>query len=345
MAWYEYKPSMPFAARDGSIGLSFMEWYRMTPSNDATSGKPTIPREILVAIDSSPASKRTLTCARHIAAPGAHVTVISVAENPRTLLPTTTLVGAALEAARDELLGDAADALAQAPSVFAGADVSLDTRVIDLARQGGDVAHALANAAGEENADLIVVGARQHHGLLRWVEGTVSEPLMRLAQCPLLIVPASDDKPIEHAPQRILFAVDGSESAARAVRYGAQLAGANTRVRAIYVVDRAVRLTDLVPIHLLEEAFVEEGNTALAAAGQLLASIPAHASASLVDTERTSDDIAHAIVREAEHWKAELIVMGTHGRRGLAQWFVGSVAGRVARIARTPLLLVPVPKP
>jgi nucleotide-binding universal stress UspA family protein len=62
--------------------------------------------------------------------------------------------------------------------------------------------------------------------------------------------------------------------------------------------------------------------------------------AALVDTETSNDDIAHAIVREAQRWNADLLALGTHGRRGPARWLLGSVASRVARIATTPLMLV-----
>ncbi|KVA55556.1 hypothetical protein WI70_24215 [Burkholderia cepacia] len=43
---------------------------------------------------------------------------------------------------------------------------------------------------------------------------------------------------------------------------------------------------------------------------------------------------------DALEWNADMIVMGTHGRRGVTGWLVGSVAGRVARITKTPVLLV-----
>jgi len=50
------------------------------------------------------------------------------------------------------------------------------------------------------------------------------------------------------------------------------------------------------------------------------------------------------IVREAQESKADLIVIGTHGRRGLAHLVLGSVAERVVRHASCPVLTVPVPR-
>ena len=125
-----------------------------------------------------------------------------------------------------------------------------------------------------------------------------------------------------------------------ALEFGIRFATPDTHLRAVYVIDRAVRLSDFFPIDALEDAFADEGKQALAAAEPVLASVSARTTTALVRTGRTSDDVAHAILREASDWDAQLIVMGTHGRRGMARWILGSVAGRVAHITQTPLLLI-----
>ncbi|HSE94887.1 MAG TPA: universal stress protein [Methylomirabilota bacterium] len=57
------------------------------------------------------------------------------------------------------------------------------------------------------------------------------------------------------------------------------------------------------------------------------------------------DGVAHeAIVAEAERLGAEMIVMGTHGRGGLARFLLGSVADRVIRLAPCPVLTVRGPR-
>lgn len=301
---------------------------------------PTLPAKVLIAVDASSASQHAVAYARTLVAPGGEVRLVSIAENPRTLVPMGTLVAAALDSARAELARDADEALAKAREVFAGKDVRVDTAVIDLSKVGGNIVHALIDAAQTWQADLIVVGARQHRGLLRWVEGAVSEPLARLSHCPILIVPSAYSIKPDRLPEHILFAVDGSRHAEDALQYGMRFAAPDTELMAVYVVDRAVRLTDFVPIDVLEDAFIEEGQQALAAAKTLLAAASDQVATRLAETERTGDDIAHTIVREADHWNADLIVMGTHGRRGMARWMLGSVAERVARLAHAPLLLV-----
>lgn len=114
---------------------------------------------------------------------------MSVAENPHTLFPTGRHISKALDSVRDELLKDAAEAVEQAKALLAPCDVRIEMEAVDLSKHGGVVVQALADAAHAWQAELLVVGARHHHGPARWVEGTVSEALTKLLQCPLLVVP------------------------------------------------------------------------------------------------------------------------------------------------------------
>ena len=53
------------------------------------------------------------------------------------------------------------------------------------------------------------------------------------------------------------------------------------------------------------------------------------------------EGVAHdQIVRAAKRQKADLLVLGTHGRTGVARFFLGSVAGRVVASAPCPVLTV-----
>jgi nucleotide-binding universal stress UspA family protein len=265
-------------------------------------------------------------------------------ENPRILIPTAALAGLDLSAARAELMDEMENALAKAHASFAQFPGAAQAQLIDLAKHGGDVPHAIVDAARDFDADLLVLGSRQHRGLLRWVEGTVSEPVMRHAACAIILVPARCEKQSSHAPQRLFFAIDGSETSQAVLKIGSRLAGPGAQLKVIYVVDRAVRFSDFVPIQLLQDAFIKEGDASIAKAREVLAQLPnvaqAHVDTSIARTHVSSDDIPHTIMREAAAWGADLVVMGTHGRRGPARWMLGSVAGRVARMAETPLMLV-----
>ena len=298
------------------------------------------PQRVLIAVDGSTASAHALAYAKALSPSNAAVHIVSVAENPRTLFPLGSKTMAFLESARVELLRDASDALSRAKAALDRDDLVIDTEVVDLAAHGGDVVNALADSAQTWQAELMIVGARQHHGLLGWVEGTVSGPLGKLIGCPLLIVPEGFASVAEHLPRRMLFAVDGSAIALDALRTGLAFSRVDTEFRAIYVVDRPPMLGDFVLGGALEEALIGEGNHVLQGATAIIEGTARHAQSQLVHADRTGADVSHLIVRDALEWNADMIVMGTHGRRGVTGWLVGSVAGRVARITKTPVLLV-----
>jgi nucleotide-binding universal stress UspA family protein len=300
---------------------------------------------LLLCVDSSLASVHAATYACQLVVAGAQVRVVSVLDTPHAILSAHSTAGRNIGAVSDELRESANVALSGVRRIFEEHGLAVEDELIDLATYGGDVSHALASEAQRWNADMLVLGARQHHGLLRWVEGAVSGPVAKLVKCPVLLVPESYGGQLQHGPTNILFAVDGSPASHQAFLTGITLAAKGAHLRALFVVDQTVRFTDMVPVDVRKEALAdqrEDGNRALATVAGVFTSLdPSFSTDSgFLYTKRTGDDIAHAIVREAARWPADLLVMGTHGRRGVAGWVLGSVSNRVARITATPLLLV-----
>jgi nucleotide-binding universal stress UspA family protein len=120
---------------------------------------------------------------------------------------------------------------------------------------------------------------------------------------------------------------------------GLQIAPPDTLLRAVYVVDQAVHLFDGGAAETLESAYVEQGCTALERAARICTDHGRNAETALIKTHTTHDDVPHAIVRDTAEWNGDLLVLGTHGRRGIARWLLGSVAARTARLVDTPVLL------
>lgn len=303
---------------------------------------PTIPplARISLAVDLTPESLAAARYMRTLLRPGMQVRIVCAIDNPRLVLPDIPRVDALLTSAREEMTREAQATLERIAALFAGSGAEIEQVIIDTSVTGGTVADALANDTSASHADVLVVGANPHHGLLRLVEGAVSDTLASRARCALLIVPADYTRPSEGPLQRLMFAVDGSEPSLHAVRVGLGFAAPTTLLYAAYVVDRAVRLTDFVPVRALEDAYRAEGEDALARIGPLFHATGNPTKRGIVETRPTSDDVAHALMRDAVHWHAELLVVGTHGRRGIAAWLIGSVARRIAHLAQVPVLLV-----
>jgi nucleotide-binding universal stress UspA family protein len=155
-----------------------------------------------------------------------------------------------------------------------------------------------------------------------------------------VVVPVECEPRGEGYVARMLLATDGGPASAQAMRAAMRLAEPQSALRAVYVVDRSNVAVDPVPGSVLEDALVELGHKALAAAREQLEPAGCACETALVATGLMRDDIAHAVLRDAEHRPADLVVMGTQGRRGVARWLLGSVAQRAIEITRLPLLLV-----
>jgi nucleotide-binding universal stress UspA family protein len=141
--------------------------------------------------------------------------------------------------------------------------------------------------------------------------------------------------------QRILVAIDGSEVGAHALRAALTLAKEqHARLRVAHVVDEPVQYaldTSMVNVDELDEALCAAGQKVLDAAATEARSAGIEPEAVLLQSPST--ELAQEIVREAERWRADLIVTGTHGRHGVKRLLLGSVAEGVARRSTVPVLL------
>lgn len=143
--------------------------------------------------------------------------------------------------------------------------------------------------------------------------------------------------------KKILVAVDGSATSKLALAEAVRLAKAfQSTLRAVYIVDSPAMLFDVGyydPTEL-RKSFIQAGTTLLGEIEESLAKDGVPQEAALVETEGIGEDVAAALQRDAAKWGADVVVIGTHGRRGLAHAMLGSVAEKFIRQATTPVLLV-----
>jgi len=139
---------------------------------------------------------------------------------------------------------------------------------------------------------------------------------------------------------RILVPTDGSETATRGLQEAIRFAAdQKARIRIVHVVDEFVMVS---PYAIVAENTIE----ALCTAGKSVlmnAKETAQAAGVTVDVELIEAFGAAAgehIVKAATEWGADLIVCGTHGRRGLRRIVLGSDAEYLVRHAPVPILLV-----
>lgn len=145
--------------------------------------------------------------------------------------------------------------------------------------------------------------------------------------------------------QRILFATDGSAASDRAMQEVVKLAGPGSEVRVLTVLENPLEAFPATFGVIKDEEGLmlglrEEGEAVLQRVQEQLGSLGVTAETSLVELPLANHDIPSAIEAEAERWQPDVIVLGTHGRRGLRRLLIGSVAEHVVRISRFPVLLV-----
>ena len=149
------------------------------------------------------------------------------------------------------------------------------------------------------------------------------------------------------AYKRILVPVDGSPTSAKGLKEAIKLATAakgraHARLRLLHVVEEYAAFTapeigaDIGPVL---EAMKAGGRRTLARMQRSARSAGARPETALM--EDFAGRVAEAIVKEAKRWRADLIVMGTHGRRGVKRVLLGSDAELVVRYSPVPVLLVP----
>jgi universal stress protein E len=280
--------------------------------------------QILAATDLSTRSQRALRRAGHVAqANDAELTLVHVVDEDQ---PAELVEMETREVGR--ILGEQISAVAELRGVRCRPAVI-----------AGDPFAGILRTAESIKADLIVMGAHRKQLLRDTFVGTTIERVIRSGPFPVLMVNDEVERPYGTA----LAAVDMSEPSAQAIRTARRL--------------RLVENAHLTIVH----AFLPPGQGMMSYAGLERESIDAY-----VASERlraTSDLVAflEASKFEDRRWsrrveegrpftvishlveamKPHLLVMGTHGRSGIAKVFLGSVTEEALRSLDVDILAVP----
>jgi nucleotide-binding universal stress UspA family protein len=142
--------------------------------------------------------------------------------------------------------------------------------------------------------------------------------------------------------RRILVPVDGSPASALGLKTAVRLAkDQRARLRLVHVVDEATAVGSTeagIDVEAIIEALAKTGRAVLERARR--AAAKAGVAPQTTIYESVAGTAADTILADARKWRADLIVMGTHGRRGIRRLVLGSDAEQVVRASTVPVLLV-----
>jgi len=192
----------------------------------------------------------------------------------------------------------------------------------------GKPAAVLNEAVAAHGAELVVLGGKHHSTLGRWLGGSTSVAVARTASVPVLVTVGAPDI------RRVLLALDPSAAAhpavAAAERYAA-LFGA--KLRALSVVEPPAVLPEVPQQDTTD--YYRRWEETLARDIWPLIRAPG------VDTLVRYGTALETILREAAEWRADVVVVATHGKGPVTRMLVGSVTEGLINHLPTSLLVVP----
>jgi nucleotide-binding universal stress UspA family protein len=298
-------------------------------------------RNLLVPLDGSEFAEQALPLAVSIAKEaGATLHLMRVVPLPATVYVETW---PAMENVYDPGAVEAAHCYLEntAARIRNVADVPVETTVLT-----GGVVEVLEERAAGMKADLVVLTTHGRGPLSRFWFGSVADELIRRLPMPLLVVRPQNTSPsLEELPslKRILIPLDGSPLAERILEPAQTLGRLWKADYTLFRVVHPVTVAALEPVNYSiaavdNEALDEAKRKALDYLEAL--AVPARAEAFGVRTRvGVREQPALAILEEAERQEVDAIAIETHGRRGLARLFLGSVADKVVRGATVPVLI------
>lgn len=203
-----------------------------------------------------------------------------------------------------------------------------------------EVERGILETADAEDCDLLVMGTHGRRGPAHLLIGSVTAEVLRRSDRPVLVVPSRDGRTASHL-KRVLAAIDFSASSLSAAKVARELAaGTGAVLELFHVVPElevplpmnpgglgtlATPVQDLIP-------------AARAALDRIAAEPGAEAK---IESEVWQGPAASSILNRATETGADLVVVATHGHSGLDRWLLGSVAEKVARLSKCPVLVIP----
>lgn len=143
--------------------------------------------------------------------------------------------------------------------------------------------------------------------------------------------------------RRILVAIDASVQSERCLDHAITLAlDQGAALRIVHAVDYIAPPFDTTNVAegQLHDAYIDAGNAVVASALARAGARGLTVDAAVIDTNDPRRPAAETILRDVADWQPDIVIVGSHGRTGLARMFLGSVSESILRTAPVPVLVL-----
>jgi nucleotide-binding universal stress UspA family protein len=284
-------------------------------------------KKILCPIDFSPGSQQAMRVAVRLAneADGELVLVHVWYVPPSAFAGEYTFSPAVIQEMNDDAQQGLDEAVKEA--------TSLGAKRVTAKLVTGVPWHAIVELLADPQFELVVIGTHGRTGLSRVMLGSVAEKVVRHAPCSVLAVrPDGEPRPFTH----VLVPVDFSESSRHAMELAADFARSGAAITLLHSIEIPVAYSGETPgpdfardldrrsAELLAKWAAElKKKVSVPISTRSRIGRPGTETLAVLDNDRTID----------------LVVMGSHGRTGIKRALMGSVAEKVVRHARCPVLV------
>jgi len=206
-----------------------------------------------------------------------------------------------------------------------------------IIRAGDDSYKYIVDEAAKNKITMIIMGRRGRSGLKRLMMGSVTSRVIGHAPCNVLVVPRA----AQLGFRNILVATDGSNYSLVAATEAIGLAKRNNSALTVISVVPSELATPMdIDFTVNQREFIAEKEMHEAEKNAKAVKEAAEKEGVFVKAFVLSGKPADAIIETAREKKADLIVLGSHGRTGLEKLLMGSVAERVIVLAACPVMVV-----
>lgn len=207
-------------------------------------------------------------------------------------------------------------------------------QVVHEVTRGVNAAPTILDYAADHDVDLIVMGSHGRRGFRRLLLGSVTEEVVRMAPCPVLVVGHLPEAPAPSDVDRIIVPVDFSAFTDGQLEAAVELATTfDVPLELVHAVEPIPYVQMSYPIAVDVEDFKHHAQRRI---DQLLEQLEGRVAASGRAVVGMADEV---VMEFAEESVAPLVVMSSHGHSGVTRLLLGSTTERLLRRAPCPVLV------